>query len=135
MQHASCHVVLAPLAGLMLPGRLCAQLACPLLNAPLLLCLSCCRHVHWENDPGDEQQLQTMATGAGGAAVPRYLQALQEPQWINCDVRNFDWSILGKFGVIMTDPPWHIRQVGPCRRACVYLVRLPTVAAAPSGAV
>jgi len=39
------------------------------------------------------------------------LQALQEPQWINCDVRNFDWSILGKFGVIMTDPPWHIRQV------------------------
>lgn len=39
------------------------------------------------------------------------MQALQEPQWINCDVRNFDWSILGKFGVIMTDPPWHIRQV------------------------
>jgi mRNA (2'-O-methyladenosine-N6-)-methyltransferase len=66
--------------------------------------------VHWENDPGDKQ-MQTMATGAGGLAVPKYLQALPEPQWINCDVRNFDWSILGKFGVIMTDPPWHIRQV------------------------
>lgn len=49
--------------------------------------------------------------------MPKYLQALQEPQWINCDVRNFDWSILGKFGVIMTDPPWHIRQVS---RGCCW---------------
>jgi mRNA (2'-O-methyladenosine-N6-)-methyltransferase len=74
--------------------------------------------VHWENDPGDDQ-MQAMATGAGGLAVPKYLQALQEPQWINCDVRNFDWSILGKFGVIMTDPPWHIRQVCVCiQREC-----------------
>lgn len=68
--------------------------------------------MHWENDPGDEAP-QDLATGAGGLAVPRYLQALQEPQWITCDVRNLDWSILGKFGVIMTDPPWHIRQVRP----------------------
>jgi hypothetical protein len=73
--------------------------------------------VHWENDPGDEAP-QDQATGAGGVAVPRYLAALQDPQWINCDVRNFDWSILGKFGVIMTDPPWHIRQV---RAAASYV--------------
>jgi hypothetical protein len=32
------------------------------------------------------------------------MQALQEPQWVNCDVRSFDMSVLGKFGVIMTDP-------------------------------
>ena len=38
------------------------------------------------------------------------LQALPEPQWLNCDVRTFDMSILGKFGVIMTDPPWEIHQ-------------------------
>ena len=37
-------------------------------------------------------------------------QALPEPQWINCDVRSFDMSVLGKFGVIMTDPPWEIHQ-------------------------
>ncbi len=37
-------------------------------------------------------------------------QALEEPQWINCDVRKFDMSVLGKFGVIMTDPPWEIHQ-------------------------
>lgn len=40
------------------------------------------------------------------------MQALQEPQWVNCDVRTFDMSVLGKFGVIMTDPvspEWHYR--------------------------
>ena len=71
-----------------------------------------------------------MATGAGGLAVPKYLQALPEPQWINCDVRNFDWSILGKFGVIMTDPPWHIRQVCVPKTHCliktnaIYIVKI-----------
>ena len=39
-----------------------------------------------------------------------HLQALPEPQWLNCDVRSFDMSVLGKFGVIMTDPPWEIHQ-------------------------
>jgi hypothetical protein len=38
------------------------------------------------------------------------VQALEEPQWIRCDIRSFDFSILGKFGVIMTDPPWEIHQ-------------------------
>eukprot|EP00775_Hariotina_reticulata_P011796 gene11796-11941_t len=73
-----------------------------------------CRHIHYEIDPDldapleqpDEQQL----LGAGGLEVPRYLQALREPQWVRCDVRSFDFSILGKFGVIMTDPPWEIHQ-------------------------
>ena len=43
-------------------------------------------------------------------SVPEYLQALAEPQWINGDVRNFDMDVLGKFGVIMADPPWEIHQ-------------------------
>ncbi len=38
------------------------------------------------------------------------LQALPEAQWINCDVRTFDMTVLGKFGVIMADPPWEIHQ-------------------------
>ena len=41
---------------------------------------------------------------------PCVAQALPEPQWLNCDVRSFDMSVLGKFGVIMTDPPWEIHQ-------------------------
>ena len=37
-------------------------------------------------------------------------QALGEAQWIKCDVRSFDMTVLGKFGVIMADPPWEIHQ-------------------------
>lgn len=32
------------------------------------------------------------------------------PQWINCDVRKFDFSILGKFGAVMADPAWNIHM-------------------------
>lgn len=32
------------------------------------------------------------------------------PQWINCDLRRFDYSVLGKFHVIMADPPWDIHM-------------------------
>jgi N6-adenosine-specific RNA methylase IME4 len=37
-----------------------------------------------------------------------YLQL--PPQWINCDLRRFDYSVLGKFHVIMADPPWDIHM-------------------------
>lgn len=32
------------------------------------------------------------------------------PQWLNCDLRRFDYSVLGKFHVIMADPPWDIHM-------------------------
>lgn len=40
----------------------------------------CCRRrfVHWENDPGDEE-LDGFPQGAGGMAVPRYLQVRFAP--------------------------------------------------------
>eukprot|EP00878_Enallax_costatus_P024456 GHUV01026097.1.p1 GENE.GHUV01026097.1~~GHUV01026097.1.p1 ORF type:complete len:534 (+),score=88.75 GHUV01026097.1:238-1839(+) len=73
-----------------------------------------CKFVHYELDPEPEgdvlQQQQAGQQGQAGVMVPKYLQALQEPQWIRCDVRDFRFDILGKFGVIMTDPPWEIRQ-------------------------
>lgn len=34
-------------------------------------------------------------------------------QWVNCDIRTFDMSVLGKFDVIMTDPPWDIHMELP----------------------
>lgn len=37
-------------------------------------------------------------------------QALPEAQWLKVDIRTFDMSVLGKFGVIMADPPWEIHQ-------------------------
>ena len=32
------------------------------------------------------------------------------PQWLNCDLRRFDYSVLGKFHVILADPPWDIHM-------------------------
>ncbi|KAF8072435.1 N6-adenosine-methyltransferase MT-A70-like protein [Scenedesmus sp. PABB004] len=80
-----------------------------------------CRYVHYELDtsldlPDDDAAPPGAGgapLGAGGLAVPQYLQALPEPQWINCDIRNFEFPLLGKFGVIMTDPPWEIHQDVP----------------------
>ena len=35
------------------------------------------------------------------------------PQWVNCDIRYIDFSVLGKFSVIMADPPWDIHMELP----------------------
>ncbi|PWN53224.1 MT-A70-domain-containing protein [Violaceomyces palustris] len=34
-------------------------------------------------------------------------------QWIDCDLKNFDYSILGKFDIIVADPPWDIHMSLP----------------------
>ena len=45
---------------------------------------------------------------AAFSALTRSVQL--PPQWINCDLRRFDYSVLGKFHVIMADPPWDIHM-------------------------
>lgn len=35
------------------------------------------------------------------------------PQWVNCDIRYLNFSVLGKFSVIMADPPWDIHMELP----------------------
>ena len=35
------------------------------------------------------------------------------PQWVQCDLRTFDMDVLGKFAVIMADPPWDIHMELP----------------------
>ena len=34
-------------------------------------------------------------------------------QWVQCDLRIFDMSVLGKFSVVMADPPWDIHMELP----------------------
>ncbi len=34
-------------------------------------------------------------------------------QWDQCDLRNLDLSVLGKFAVLMADPPWDIHMELP----------------------
>ncbi|CAI9093392.1 OLC1v1028890C1 [Oldenlandia corymbosa var. corymbosa] len=72
-----------------------------------------CPHVHYVLD-------STPDMPALGALTPPKLLTPQrdvhycsevelgEPQWINCDIRNFKMDILGHYGVIMADPPWDI---------------------------
>ena len=38
---------------------------------------------------------------------------LTPPQWIQCDLRNLKLPVLGKFTVVMADPPWDIHMELP----------------------
>merc|ERR1712087_984353 len=35
------------------------------------------------------------------------------PQWVQCDLRNLTLPVLGKFSVVMADPPWDIHMELP----------------------
>ncbi|GAX76354.1 hypothetical protein CEUSTIGMA_g3800.t1 [Chlamydomonas eustigma] len=64
-----------------------------------------CRHIHYKLDTQEDMSVRP------GLSQPKACLAVPEmTQWINCDVRSFDMTILGKFGVIMADPPWEIHQ-------------------------
>eukprot|EP00340_Litonotus_pictus_P010376 CAMPEP_0170519930 /NCGR_PEP_ID=MMETSP0209-20121228/5160_1 /TAXON_ID=665100 ORGANISM="Litonotus pictus, Strain P1" /NCGR_SAMPLE_ID=MMETSP0209 /ASSEMBLY_ACC=CAM_ASM_000301 /LENGTH=459 /DNA_ID=CAMNT_0010805929 /DNA_START=326 /DNA_END=1702 /DNA_ORIENTATION=+ len=63
-----------------------------------------CKFVHYEIEDNDmfssnRRELVLSSTSGG---LPS--------QWMNCDIRFFDLRILGKFEVIMADPPWDIHM-------------------------
>ncbi|EIW67329.1 mRNA methyltransferase [Tremella mesenterica] len=41
------------------------------------------------------------------------VKGVSEAQWIHCDIRSFDYSLLGQFQVIVADPPWDIHMSLP----------------------
>ncbi|XP_064473303.1 N6-adenosine-methyltransferase subunit METTL3-like isoform X2 [Ornithodoros turicata] len=68
-----------------------------------------CKYVHYEvEQPAIQPPMEIRGPGAEGAAT-----VLQPPQWIQCDLRYFDMSILGQFAVVMADPPWDIHMELP----------------------
>ncbi|KAI0939561.1 hypothetical protein AcV5_000939 [Taiwanofungus camphoratus] len=82
-----------------------------------------CRYLHFEVDwdasdgaaqPETRQEAKrkshrlAIGLGPSGKETP-----MLPPQWINCDLRRFDYSVLGKFHVIMADPPWDIHMSLP----------------------
>ncbi|KIL68292.1 hypothetical protein M378DRAFT_72133 [Amanita muscaria Koide BX008] len=86
-----------------------------------------CRYLHYEVDWDEEDggRLQSI-NGKGKEVVKRHPHRMEiglgpsgsnmrtlPPQWINCDLRRFDYSVLGKFHVIMADPPWDIHMSLP----------------------
>ena len=50
----------------------------------------------------------TLQSGSGGSGIK-----LVPPQWVQCDLRNLDLPVLGKFSVVMADPPWDIHMELP----------------------
>ncbi|KZO93729.1 MT-A70-domain-containing protein [Calocera viscosa TUFC12733] len=76
-----------------------------------------CRYLHFEVDY-DGDDLPGAQSQADKERKPPRLPEEQRlpvlpPQWLNCDLRKFDYSILGKFHVIMADPPWDIHMSLP----------------------
>uniref|UniRef100_A0A3B4B3H0 mRNA m(6)A methyltransferase n=1 Tax=Periophthalmus magnuspinnatus TaxID=409849 RepID=A0A3B4B3H0_9GOBI len=78
-----------------------------------------CKYVHYEIDSPPEAEGSLMPqggnielslrTGDGDSNVGKLFPS----QWICCDIRYLDVSILGKFAVVMADPPWDIHMELP----------------------
>ncbi|XP_053789268.1 N6-adenosine-methyltransferase catalytic subunit [Vidua chalybeata] len=83
-----------------------------------------CKYVHYEIDtcaatpprspahPRPRPRSPPPATPRG-APPDAGADRLFPPQWICCDIRYLDVSILGKFAVVMADPPWDIHMELP----------------------
>ncbi|CAF4874654.1 unnamed protein product [Pieris macdunnoughi] len=80
-----------------------------------------CKYVHYEVDNADPNltasKTDTLSkNGQNGtiiASKPDGVLTLTPPQWIQCDLRYLDMTFLGKFAVIMADPPWDIHMELP----------------------
>lgn len=81
-----------------------------------------CKYVHYEVDNTDPNanapkpgEIVTKGTHNGTSVVskPDGVLTLTPPQWIQCDLRYLDMTFLGKFAVIMADPPWDIHMELP----------------------
>ncbi|XP_074598861.1 methyltransferase like 3 [Brevipalpus obovatus] len=68
-----------------------------------------CKYVHYEVDMGTIRRQRDRKEDMVENNC-RFANILRNPQWIQCDLRSFDMSILGKFDVIMADPPWDIHM-------------------------
>jgi mRNA (2'-O-methyladenosine-N6-)-methyltransferase len=79
-----------------------------------------CKYIHYEVDKLDIHKKMKKSGGGGAAAagagrVGGMVEStkLVPPQWIQCDMRNLKFEVLGKFSVIMADPPWDIHMELP----------------------
>lgn len=75
-----------------------------------------CKYVHYEVD-GPTVPFPREISGPGGKlespAMSKDSTILYPPQWVQCDLRYLDMRVLGKFAVIMADPPWDIHMELP----------------------
>ncbi|XP_074517963.1 N(6)-adenosine-methyltransferase subunit METTL3 [Halichoeres trimaculatus] len=79
-----------------------------------------CKYVHYEIDSPPEAEGSLMGPQEGSTELSlctgdtdSNVGKLFPSQWICCDIRFLDVSILGKFAVVMADPPWDIHMELP----------------------
>ncbi len=94
-----------------------------------------CKYIHYEVDTDDIRKHKNNANsnlgsasapGSNSEAVeaaggrPTSIRVLSEsemklvpPQWVQCDLRSLNLSFLGKFSILMADPPWDIHMELP----------------------
>lgn len=78
-----------------------------------------CKYVHYEVEYSALQISDKFSKPEKDSTTPKLLSSekglatLHPPQWIQCDLRYFDMTILGKFAVVMADPPWDIHMELP----------------------
>jgi mRNA (2'-O-methyladenosine-N6-)-methyltransferase len=70
-----------------------------------------CKYVHYEIEYPEVKVNLNLRVGDRGKQEGATV--LVPPQWVQCDLRTFDMSVLGKFTVVMADPPWDIHMELP----------------------
>ncbi|KAI3389175.1 hypothetical protein SNEBB_009730 [Seison nebaliae] len=74
-----------------------------------------CKYLHYQIDY-DRHRDESAIPRITSNSIIRTSRIKKEPllpQWIQCDLRTLDVSILGKFEIIMADPPWDIHMQLP----------------------
>ena len=84
--------------------------------------MATCKFIHYEVDPmdaakmrvcGDASSLDPFSRTAANKLDDDKFKRHYESQFVNCDIRTFPMAVLGKFPVIMADPPWDIHMELP----------------------
>ncbi|XP_017773597.1 PREDICTED: N6-adenosine-methyltransferase subunit METTL3 [Nicrophorus vespilloides] len=71
-----------------------------------------CKYVHYEVDRSGQAK-DTVQMSQNRPVPCLDSTTLYPPQWVQCDLRYLDMTALGKFAVIMADPPWDIHMELP----------------------
>lgn len=71
-----------------------------------------CKYVHYTIEYPEESKSKVSSTIISKFDKQNTTR-LFAPQWVQCDIRALDMKVLGKFAVIMADPPWDIHMELP----------------------
>uniref|UniRef100_W8C148 mRNA m(6)A methyltransferase n=2 Tax=Ceratitis capitata TaxID=7213 RepID=W8C148_CERCA len=78
--------------------------------------MATCKYVHYEVDTIPNINTNKPVDVKTKLCIKRSIDpsvTLYPPQWIQCDLRYLDMTVLGKFAVVMADPPWDIHMELP----------------------